>query len=361
MIKRRLFEVILLLSISSLAQKKVITTFTKTPPRIDAQIDAVWDNAVETEGFYMFQPGNNDPEPEAYKTRIKVLYDNSSLYFLAVMNDPDPKSIYREFALRDQFSRADFFTIFLNPFLASGNTYFFGVSASGSQVDGIQTQRMDTGWNTEWFSATRVTDQGWIAEIAIPYSALRFQNKMEASWGINFARGIMSRNEFYSWTPIDKSKDGDVVQFLGRLEGLKNISRPVRLNFYPYASGKYSYYQGEDQLDYSAGMDVKYGINEQYTLDATLIPDFSDTSADNKMLNLSPFEQYYAEKRPFFTEGMQLFRKGHIFYSRRIGNVPPGYDEISLNENEIITDNPDKVPLINALKISGRSSSGLGI
>ncbi len=343
------------------AQKKITAVFTGKAPKIDGEIDAVWADAPPGGTFYMFDPGDNDPEPPGYHTTVRLLYDHSALYILAEMNDPAPDKIFREFALRDQFAKADFFSVILNPFKTPGNNYLFGISASGSQLDGIQTNGLNTNWNAEWFSAAKITEQGWIAEMAIPYSALRFQNSGEQRWGITFVRGITSRNEKYAWTKIDKTKEGDMVQFMGEISGLRDISPPVRLNFYPYAATGYDRYDGTDAFRYSFGLDFKYGINEHYTIDATLIPDFSDTSVDNKTLNLTPFEQYYDEKRPFFTEGMQLFRKGHIFYSRRIGGTPVGYADIPLEGHEIILENPSEIPLINSIKLSGRSQNGLGI
>ncbi len=344
------------------AQRTLKAVHTDIPPKIDARKDAVWDKAEETTGFYMFDPGNGNPEPKEYSSSVRVLYDDDALYFYAELHDPDPGSIFREFSLRDQFSKSDVFLIYINPFLASGNTFFFGVNASGSQLDGIQAEDMDFSWNAEWFSAVDITGEGWTVEMSIPYSCLRFHNENSAEWGLSFARAITSRNEKYAWQRIDKTKGGDVVQFLGRLTGLNKISPPIRLNLYPYASLSYNKDpEFSGQWKHSFGLDVKYGINEQFTLDAGLIPDYSDTSVDNVKLNLSPFEQFYEERRPFFLEGMQLFKKGRIFYSRRIGGKPSLYHSISLNENEEVYDNPDRIPLLNTLKVSGRWSNGLGM
>ena len=199
--------------------------------------------------------------------------------------------------------------------------------------------------------------------MAIPYSALRFQNEAVQTWSIGFFRHIDRIREDYSWTYIDKTKSGDMVQFLGKLTNLQNLKPPVRLSLYPYTSVVHTRFDGQNHTDFGFGMDLKYGLSESYTLDATLIPDFSDTPYDELQLNLGPFEQYYKEKRQFFTEGFDLFNKARLFYSRRIGGTPTGYYDVSsqLNGEETIVDNPEKVQLINALKISGRSKNGLGI
>ncbi len=346
------------------SEKTIRAVRTEHAPKIDGNPDKIWDKAPVATGFYEFQPGNGNPADPAYKTEVRILYDNSAIYVLAKMYDPDPSGISTEFSLRDQFVPTDIFMFYVNPFLAPGNNYFFGVTATGAQMDGINTNgRDDHSWNAVWNSATYIGKKAWYAELAIPYSALRFQNEPEQTWGVNFIRLINRTRKIYSWTFIDKTKSGDVVQFMGRLTGLKNIQSPVRLSLYPYASANLVKYKGATNLYPGFGMDLKYGLTENFTLDATLIPDFSDVPYDDIVLNLGPFEQYYNENRPFFTEGMQLFNRGRLFYSRRIGSTPMRYYNVygELVINEIIIKNPDKSQLINALKISGRTKSGLGI
>jgi hypothetical protein len=164
------------------------------------------------------------------------------------------------------------------------------------------------------------------------------------------------------WSPIDKSV-GEISIYAGEITNIENIEPPTRLSFYPYASGTFSNYDGDSQFDENFGLDIKYGLSESYTLDVTLIPDFGQTAFDDVTLNLGPFEQQYSEKREFFTEGTELFSKGGLFYSRRIGSEPTGYDDVeeNLQENEEILDNPSKVNMINAIKLSGRDKNGLGI
>ncbi len=333
-------------------------------PKIDGNPnDTQWKTAHEATGFYMFKPGDGNPLPKSFDTRVKVVYDDAALYVLAVMKDPEPDKIPLIFGLRDQFIQSDFFSVIINPFSTPKNSYLFRVYASGSQMDSNRPDSNDVSWNAVWKSKTSVTDNGWVVEMSIPYSALRFQNDIDQTWSIGFIRHIDRLREDYSWTYIDKTKTGDIVQFLGKLTHLKNLKPPVRLSLYPYTSVVHTRFEGDNTTNFGFGMDLKYGLSDSYTLDATLIPDFSDTPYDELELNLGPFEQYYKEKRQFFTEGFDLFNKGHLFYSRRIGGRPTGYYSIydELGNKEEIVENPAKVKLINALKISGRSKNGLGI
>ncbi len=360
------FLTVLLFPFFSFSQHAKILPAVRTQiaPRIDGlPNDLVWKQAPVAKDFVMMDPGNGLSEAPGYRSEVKVLYDDTNLYVLAVLKDPNPDKIAREFGLRDQFTQADWFSVLVNPFFSPKNTYVFGVTAAGAQMDGIQKGNTDFSWNAVWRSKVAFTENAWVVEMAIPYSALRFQNEKVQDWGITFIRYITTKRETYSWTLFDKKKQGDVVQFLGVLKGLKDLKPPVRLSLYPYVSVVHTRQESGNNTSYGYGMDLKYGLSESYTLDATLIPDFTNTPYDNLRLNLGPFEQYYSEKRQFFTEGMTLFSKGDLFYSRRIGNTPIDYSlpYEEAEENEIVVDNPEKVQLINAVKISGRSKNGLGV
>lgn len=196
----------------------------------------------------------------------------------------------------------------------------------------------------------------------IPYSAIRFANRPVQSWGFNFHRRLEKLNEQHTWTHID-NKVGTWTQYDGLVEDFKDIKPPTRLGLYPYASAISDTYNGKTEYDWSLGMDLKYGLSENFTLDATLIPDFSQAGFDDVTLNLGPFEQRFNEQRQFFTEGTELFNKGRMFYSRRIGSSPIDQFNVSgnLSPDEEITDYPNKVTMLNAIKISGRTKNGLGI
>lgn len=191
----------------------------------------------------------------------------------------------------------------------------------------------------------------------IPYSALRFANQEDPVWGLQFYRQFRIDRSRSAWNPIDVSI-GYYALYHGELRGLKNINPPTRLSFYPFTSALVSSFNGESTEEYRLGLDLKYGISENFTLDATLIPDFSQAGFDNLTLNLGPFEQTFSEQRQFFKEGVDLFNKGDLFFSRRVGNAP---DEPELEEDEEFMDFPSRVKLLNAIKVSGRTKKGLGI
>ncbi len=197
----------------------------------------------------------------------------------------------------------------------------------------------------------------------IPYSALRFPKTPVQTWGINFFREIRRYREISSWNYVDREV-GTTINHTGELIGLSDLVPPVRLSLTPYVSG---YAEKYDMMklaySYSGGLDLKYGINESFTLDATLVPDFGQVQSDDQVLNLSPYEVKYNEKRPFFMEGTELFSRGDIFYSRRIGAKPRMYydAEDSVEEDEEMIFNPCESALINASKLSGRTRGGLGI
>lgn len=162
----------------------------------------------------------------------------------------------------------------------------------------------------------------------------------------------------YSWNHVDNTK-GTFSLYDGEILGIENINPPTRLSFQPYISSYLNNYDGESETIINGGMDVKYGINDAFTLDMILIPDFGQTKFDNTVLNLSAFEVQYTENRQFFTEGTELFNKGGLFYSRRVGGSPSSYPNV--NSNEEVIEYPDKVDLINAMKVSGRTKNNLGI
>ena len=355
---------LLLLIITALVQSqdKKILNITKTdkPPKIDAIAnDIVWQNAEEAKDFIQFRPAMGLKEKNHQKSVVKMTYDDNAVYFLAYLYDR-PEDIMKQFTQRDDFGATDFFIISINPNNDAQNDTEFIVFSTGTQADALATPNSeDFGWNAVWESAVNIVDDGWIVEIKIPYAALRFSNHEIQTWGINFHRRIRKDNSQYSWNPIDNSK-GNIGLYHGEIHGIKNIEPPTRLSFYPFSSGLVRSYDGKTDTDFSLGMDVKYGLSENFTLDATLIPDFSQAGFDNVELNLGPFEQQFSEQRQFFKEGIDLFSKGNLFYSRRIGSSPSYYPEIDEN-NEEITNFPNSVKVLNAIKVSGRTKNGLGV
>ena len=344
-------------------QKTYETKFVENAPVIDGVLDdEAWQNVNVATDFVMFRPERGTPEPKNLKTTVKIVYDNEAIYFSAFLQDDKPNEIPMEFQTRDHFGNADFFGIVLNPQNDGVNQTEFFVMSTGNQNDAkvLPNGNEDWNWDAVWYSEVTVVENGWIVEVKIPYSALRFSNEPIQTWSMNFHRRHQKTNEQYSWNfiPLDK---GNIGLFDGLLTGIKNIDPPVRLSFSPYVSASTTALEADYNFGWSAGMDLKLGISESFTLDATLIPDFKQVAFDNLVLNLGPYEQKYDEKRQFFTEGLDLFSKGDFFYTRRVGNTPVGRGNVSLLENEVLISNPSTVNMLNAIKVSGRTKNGLGL
>jgi len=351
---------LLFISFTSTAQKRTINAVKNSQKiNIDGIIDeAVWATANIASNFIMFEPDNGKPEDSTRRTEVKVLYDDEAVYFAAVLYD-NPANILREMALRDNFQTADHFGVFINGFNDGQQDFRFFVSAAGTQMDCLATQEgEDYSWDAIWFSESRITENGWVVEMKIPYAALRFSDAETQFWGINFFREIRKERQKFTWNPIDRNIGSMIVQ-TGLLEGIQNIEPPTRLFFIPYSSFYLTDNEKGTDTQFKGGMDIKYGINDSFTLDAILVPDFGQTAFDEVVLNLGPFEQQFNENRPFFTEGTDIFNKGGLLYTRRIGGRPSG--SATLGDNETVTESPSSVNLLNALKISGRTSTGLGI
>ena len=334
--------------------------------RVDGVLDELaWRKAQPANDFYQYEPFNGSYPSE--RSEVKILYDDVSIYIGAALYDEEPDNIYRELGKRDNADnlKADAFSVLISPYNDGINYLEFIVSASGVQADVRRTgNATDRSWDAVWESAVTITDEGWFAELRIPFSALRFSSRIDGNWGVNFRRLIKRYNEWSSWNPIDNSVSG-IVNQSGELSGIRDINTPIRLSFSPYVSGYIDKHPDNESLAWqlNGGMDVQLGLTESFTLDMTLIPDFGQVKSDDKVLNISPYEVQYGEQRPFFNEGMDLFQKGGIFYSRRIGTRPKGYSGVlgQLNEHEQVVANPQESAMINATKVSGRTSSGLGI
>lgn len=351
----------LLLGMKTQGQKKILMAkSTKENIVIDGIInEEAWKNDSVAKDFIMFEPDNGKPIKDNKRTEVKVLYDNDAVYIAALLYDDEPEKIQKEITNRDVFGVSDHFSVYINGFNDGQQDFRFYVSTAGVQMDCLATEDSeDFTWDAIWDSHVTLTDFGWVVEMRIPYAAIRFSNAENQTWGLNFMRQIKRDFQKYTWNHID-TKIGAVIPQAGILEGIKNIKTPTRLFFIPYSS---IYYQENDIASgttFKAGLDIKYGINDSFTLDAILVPDFGQTKFDNAILNLEPFEQKLDENRPFFTEGTNLFNKGGIFYSRRIGGNPT--TEPTISDKEEITNLPSTVDLINAVKVSGRTKKGLGI
>ncbi len=345
-------------------RKKIKATRISIAPKIDGILnDSAWKNAESCTDFVTLRPSNGKSVPSEYQTEVKVVYGNEAIYIAAKMKDPNPKEIPREFVIRDNFGIVDFFLVAINPNDDGQNPFVFSVQATGNQTDSkVSNGNPDFNWNEVWNSDVSIDEEGWNVEIEIPYRALRFANRPVQSWGFNFLRRLEKLNEQHTWNHVDNSI-GRWTQHDGLIEDFRDIKPPIRLNLYPYISSTISDIDDKTSFDWSVGMDIKYGITENFTLDATTIPDFSQVAFDNVILNLGPFEQQFAEQRQFFNEGTELFNIGDLFYSRRIGGEPIDQFEVeeSLLDDEEVIDLPAKVNMINAVKVSGRTKNGLGV
>lgn len=345
----------------TIERKEITTLKTANQPKIDGIFESdIWNSAARADNFVEFVPDNGKPESADQKTVVRVLYDDTAVYIFAELFDNEPDKIAKQLTERDDLGNDDFFGVFINGYNDKQQSFEFIVSAAGVQLDAKATSDNgeDTSWNGVWYSAVKITDAGWNVEMKIPYSELRFPKNEVQQWGVNFFRNIQRQQKKLSWNRMNNEK-GSIQLYDGVLNGIENIKTPLRLSFMPYISTYINHFDGKTTTNVNGGMDLKYGINDAFTLDVTLIPDFGQANFDNSVLNLSPFEQQFSEQRSFFTEGTELFSKGDLFYSRRVGGDPSRYPLTT--EEEIVTEYPGKVKLFNAFKISGRTKKGLGI
>ncbi len=352
-------------------------------PKLDGNLDdEVWQLAPAATDFIINSP--HFGKPASQKTTVKIIYTDEAVYVGAYLYD-EPTLIKRQLTQRDneKFKDADNFGVTFDTYKDKQNAFQFIVTSANVQSDvrisstiiakdnnssnTFGSPGFDYNWDAVWDSRTFTTADGWSVEMKIPFSALRFSKKEIQEWGVNFARFIRRYNEQSYWNPVDPTLGGFVNQ-CGSLTGLAHLQPPLRLSLLPYLSTGYSNVPTANgtikSFLRSGGMDVKYGVNESFTMDMTLVPDFGQVQSDNVILNLTPYEQKYAENRPFFTEGTEMFNKAGIFYSRRVGGLPSGYYDVlqvASDSGYTVLKNPSATQLYNATKFSGRTKSNLGI
>ena len=345
----------------SITRKKITAVKLEKAPKIDGNLDDdAWKNIPIAKDFIEFRPNNGKAEDADFKSEVKIAYDDTGIYVSAMLYDKEPSKISKELTERDNIGNDDFFVLFLNGYNDKQQSLELFVTAAGVQADSKITNENgeDFSWNGIWYSAAKIVENGWTVEMKIPFSELRFPKSEVQNWGLNFFRQINRTKTAYTWNYINNQKGGFLL-YDGVLENIKNIDPPIRLSFMPYFSTYVNNYDGQTTTNFNGGMDVKYGINDAFTFDMTLIPDFGQANFDNSVLNLTPFEQQFTEQRSFFNEGTELFEKGNMFYSRRVGGYPSKSANVSADET--LVEEPSKVKLFNAFKISGRTNKGLGI
>ncbi len=336
-----------------------------TPPTLDGRLtDAPWARADSATNFRQTRPSPG--APASRRTVARVLYDSEYLYVGARMYD-DPDSIAAQVMGRDEFGYTDRFVVSIGSYNNDRNAFVFRVNPVGSRVDGVLSNDTDndTSWDGVWTAETRIDSLGWTAEIRIPLSQLRYATvppDSTAKWGINFRRDIARYSEGVSWAPLDPTIDRTVSLF-GSLYNLRDLPSPRRLELQPYAAGQMERPAAgtplSDPTEWTGrvGGDLQYGLTSNTTLQATINPDFGQVEADPSQINLSAFETFFPEKRPFFVEDADIFdvqEAPRLFYSRRIGRQPQG----TLPDSAVTHTAPDRTTILGAAKLTGRTAGG---
>ncbi len=338
-------------------------------PQIDGRdTDALWRTVTAVSDFRQFDPAE-DSAP-TLRTETKIAYDAKNLYVLVRSFDPRPDSILAVLQRRDGQALSDDIIIGIDSYHDKRTGYFFRLTAAGSMADGyiFNDGEEDWGWNAVWEGASRVDSLGWVAEFRVPLSQLRYVPREENTFGVLVVRRVARRGERMAWPLFRRSKTGHVSQWAD-VPGFTGLSAPRRMEVMPYSVAKYGYSPRGDGTprDASAtqfGADLKIGLTSNVTLDAAINPDFGQVEADPGVLNLSAFEQFFAERRPFFLEGSGIFRYDidcndgdctGLFYSRRIGRAP----QLSGQFGDAASARQSTI--LGAAKVTGRLGNGLSV
>ena len=343
-----------------------------SPIRIDGRLgEEVWTAAPAATGFVQGEP--IEGAPARHRTEVRVVYDEEALYVGARMYDDAPDAIARQLVRRDETGQFDYFELSLDPDLDLRTGYVFQISAAGVQGDAylFDDVREDRSWDAVWESAVQVDEQGWTAELRIPLSQIRYRpSASPQDWGINFTRRRVASNE-RSYFALESRRRYGRVSVFGRLAGLDLARGVSRLELRPYVLTRGRAGPAEDgnpfqqprDANASAGLDARYGIGANFTLDATVNPDFGQVEVDPAVINLSAFETFYPERRPFFVEDARIFDfalsggANSLFYSRRIGRRP---QRSSLGGASYV-DVAEQTSILGAMKLTGRTAGGLSV
>jgi len=333
-------------------------------PKIDGLLDdEIW-SLGEWQGDFTQQQPEGGAKP-SFNTYVKVLYDHSSLFVSMICQDDDPDLIRDIFDRRDALS-GDMTGIAIDSYHDKLTAFEFNLSAAGQKMDlkHLGDYLWDFNWDAVWDGATAKTDTGWVAEMKIPFSQIRYANKQDHVWGMHVWRWTdrLHEEDQWQWIPINAPA---MVYLFGELKGVQNIRESRQVEFLPYVLSSVEKLPGGDGLEpfkFNAGLDAKVGISSDYTLDLSINPDFGQVEADPSVMNLTSFETFYEEKRPFFLEGNEIFDfelDGAIpYYSRRIGSAPDFPDNWNGQE---ISEIPNRTTILGAAKLTGKSSKGLSI
>jgi hypothetical protein len=330
----------------------------------------VWGSVQPFTGFIQRDPDEGRPVSE--RTEVRILVGPDALYVGARLFDSDPAQIRATLVRRDVFSDFDYFMVNLDSRHDHNTSYAFTLTPSGAYQDAAlgADGEYDFGWDPVWEGGASVDEGGWSAEFRIPFSQLRFESAEDAIWGIQLTRVIARKQELSAFAFTPKTETSGPHRY-GHLRGLGSVLEPKRLELLPYATTRSEHlsvhpddpFRSEADRFYGAGMDVKYGLTGSLTLDATINPDFGQVEVDPAVVNLTQYETFFPERRPFFVEGSEIFRYGFpgvqlnqpdigtLFYSRRIGRAP----QRNLRGSGVsFVDSPEKSTIGGAMKISGR-------
>ena len=372
---------IIFLSIVGFALAQDQTYITKKieghPPEIDGQMNEASWNLVDWGGnFTQSQPyeGQLPSQP----TYFKILYDDNNLYVGVMAYDSVPSEIVKRMSRRDGFE-GDFVEINIDSHFDKMTAYSFTVNAAGVKGDELISDdgnNWDQTWDPIWYTKTSINDTGWTAEMRIPFSQLRFGAKDVHTWGIQFTRRLFRKDERSIWQFIPQEDNAWVSRF-GELQGIKGIEPKRQIDLIPYIVAQQEYYEQEEDNPYATGkdgklnvgMDGKIGVTNDLTLDFTINPDFGQVEADPSEVNLTAYETFFREKRPFFIEGNNIynfqitgggnqFSRDNLFYSRRIGRQPHYYPDLEDNE---YADVPANSTILGAFKLSGKTKKGWSV
>jgi hypothetical protein len=380
MIQKILLFVLILASCHFvIGQTKVYQTsrLTGTAPVIDGIIDEVsWDNVEWNDNFTQFEPNNGERPNQT--TTFKILFDENNLYIAIKAYDTQTDKIEKRMTRRDGWE-GDRVGIQLDSYFDKRTAFLFFVNVAGVKSDGIMTDdgdNLDDSWDPIWYTKTSVDKDGWNAEMKIPLSQLRFSAKNEQVWGLQVVRYLFRDSEKSLWQHIPSDASGWTSNY-GELHGLNGLKPKRQIEIAPFLLAKYDSYEKEEgnpyatgsDFGYNFGLDGKIGLTNNLILDFTINPDFGQVEADPSELNLTAFESYFSEKRPFFIEGnnitnYQITPGGHpwasdnLFYSRRIGRSPHGEPELSDNEYAKL---PERTNILGAFKLTGKSNDGWSV
>jgi hypothetical protein len=358
--------------------KKYFTQKSQLPIKLDGRLDDKAWNTVEWGGdFIQYQPKEGKAPSQA--TKFKILYDDKFLYVGYQCLDSQPDSIIKRMSRRDEFP-GDWAEIHIDSYYDKRTAFSFTISASGVRGDEFISNNgnFDESWNPIWFAKTSINEQGWAAEIKIPFSQIRYGNEPNKVWGIQVLRRLFRKEERSTWQYIPQSAGGWVSEF-GELHGLSGLKSQKQIEIAPYLVAKTETYKPETGNPFATGRDNKFtvgvdgkvAVTSDLMLDFTINPDFGQVEADPSQVRLDGFQNFFEERRPFFIESRNIFDyqltgsevgldmdSDLLFYSRRIGSSPHGYPNTSDKEYAFL---PQNTPILGAAKFSGKTKKGWSI